>query len=480
MFRLLFFGIFIFTLVSCRHNKMKLDEQPLADKIMLEEQELELERLGNIVPKNATIPTTAQLKEIRNIDPTNPPIVLDMISGRNNPRSINASELFKGIKHIRLEPLSNPDFYEFGAAFLISSEFIYGISIYGIAQYDKNGNFLKYIVENDTYITRYGSGYYIPSEQYNMFVGGVTLQGIGKPRLVNNKLYYKYENRPEKFSCLMSFEETSDMTGLIMPKTIENTNLHIRGLGKKIMDLEFNDKLELLEEISPIDNNHIGFSSATKVLGKEYFLTLKTTFGDTICAFSDPDPMPGFSKLSRYIGVKGDNYYFNGIQRIRQAYNDTIFTVLPPNRLIPKYVFDFGTFRFDSSIHGIGISAFKDKFIPSSFFESNRFLFITYSKDYASINNAKSGTLKYTRLIFNKSTNEITYIYVDADPVKASAPEINVENDLDNNPFFWPKAISTSGIPFTWFSGKDLKQIMVNGEFAHLEDKEYIITVYEE
>jgi hypothetical protein len=183
----------------------------------------------------------------------------------------------------------------------------------------------------------------------------------------------------------------------------------------------------------------------------------------------------------------GDAYYMDGTLYLRQSFNDTIYQLVPPNRLVPKYILDFGDLGIQSAQEGIdpGVSL-KEKLILQDFLETNRYIFITYTKDYSCPNTAKQGTLKYSRLVYDKKSGTLTSIYIDEAPfilegkmTSPKAPDLNIENDLDKMPFKWPASVTAGGQPFSTFSGKELlKQKNPNFPLKNINENDRIIAIY--
>ncbi|MBN1821524.1 MAG: DUF4933 domain-containing protein [Prolixibacteraceae bacterium] len=483
-------GLILITL-SCKHrNRLKADETFLSEEILKEEAEkAEASQTFSAEVGKSTGESFMRMEEDRSPDATNPPIVLDILSGRENPQKVKVSDLFSEIKYIKLEHLPDSAFYERGIDVLISDKFIYGYSMNGIAQYSLDGYFIKYICKNEAFYTKMDRGIMITSEQYNMFIGATN------PKLKDGKLYYKYENRPAKSGYLMEYDELAGMETLSLPVQQENSQ-NIRGLGNPVMDLlantrnyASNEMMTSPTEINPLGNGLVGFSMRGKPMTRQSnFVTVTSLSGDTVCSMKDYDPINNYSKSVGRGAEDAYNYYLDGFLHLRQVYNDTIYRLIPPNQLIPKYILDFGEFGIESSLEGMdpGFSL-ENKFVPEDFLETSRFIFFTYTKNYPCPNTAKNGTLKYSRLIYNKKVRKIDYIYVDEQCMVTSgsswpsAPDLNIENDLDDNPFFWPVDITSSGLPFSAISGKILFEKFESRDFAgykNLSDKDFVIALY--
>jgi hypothetical protein len=477
--------IFIIVLIlftSCKlRNKLKSDEESIASEII----RLENERQNNIKFESGQIQQPGnsdilRLKEDRSEYKANPPIVLELIAARENVQKVKTSDLFTGIEYIKLQPVPDTAFYELGAGFLVSDKFIYGYSLNGIAQYNLNGQFLKYICQNESYYTNYGGVVMTTREQAAMFVGSRT------PKLFQGKLYYVYEDRPAKMAFYMEYEETGDLQVLHLGGQNENTG-QIRGLGKPFMQLQPKENSFRIPEMNPLGNGLVGFVDNRKIGGPNDFFTITSSSGDTVCTFRDFDPIKNYTKSVARGAESAFNYMIDGILHVRQVYNDTIYQVLPPNRMVPKYVLDFGEFGIESALEGIDPGYnLSEKFLPDKFLETNHYLFLTYTKDYDCPNTAKNGTLKYSRVIFDKRKNTIIPVYIDELPVIPKGkswpgpPNINLENDLDDSPFIWPAMTTAFGTPFTWFSGKQPDDRLHNKTFGNftLGENDFVIVIY--
>jgi hypothetical protein len=472
-----------FLAFSCRSkNRMKIDVKVLSSEIILQEEErqnnMRLE-IGQI--KQTGSSNFMRMKEDRSVNKDSPPIILDLIAARNNVKNVKSSDLFTSIHYIKLQPLPDSAFYEIGAGFMVSDHFIYGYSLNGIAQYTLNGQFLKYICQNESYYTRYEGKVMTTREQASMFVGARS------PKLFQGKLYYIYEDRPAKMAVYMEYEETSDLQVLNLARQFEENTGHIRGLGKPFMQLHGEENFFRIPDMNPLGNGLVGTADNRKIGGTNDFFTITSSSGDTISTFKDLDPISNYTKSVARGAESAFNYMIDGVLHVRQVYNDTIFQVVPPNRIMPKYVLDFGEFGIESSLIGVDPGYdLSEKLLPDKFLETKNHLFLTYTKDYACPNTAKKGTLKYSRVIYDKRKNIMIPVYIDEFPfipkVNAwpTAPNINLENDLDDTPFVWPVMTTSSGIPFTWFSGKQQDDRMQNTTFGNLtlEVNDYVIAIY--
>ncbi|MFW6371469.1 MAG: DUF4933 domain-containing protein, partial [Bacteroidota bacterium] len=242
-----------------------------------------------------------------------------------------------------------------------------------------------------------------------------------------------------------------------------------------------------IPEMNPLGNELIGFANNRKIGGASDFFTITSSSGDTVCTFRDFDPVENYSKSVARGAESAFNYMIDGMLHIRQVYNDTIYQVVPPNKMVPKYVLDFGKYGIDTSLEGVDPGYdLSEKFLPDKFLETQNHLFLTYTKDYDCPNTAKKGTLKYSRIIYDKHKNTLIPVYIDEAPFIPKvnswpmAPDINLENDLDDSRFKWPAMTTSSGLPYTWFRGKKNDDRLHNKTFGNLTlgENDFIIAIY--
>jgi hypothetical protein len=481
--------IVLIIILSCHGNRMKTNEKVLTKQILTEEEQLahhaemregQEKQLADSIAK---LPKGFRFKD-RRIDPENPPVVIDIAGNRTNPQKIKLSQLFSKVEYIRLE--QNPDSAEIlrGTQYIVAPNHIYTTSGKGgIFQYDREGNLTRTVCAGNLQFTNFKGVVMVTKEQADLFEGA---QGV---YLNENKLCYTYENRPASKAYLITFDDRKEpgISNLQLPGSVEDET-QINGNGNILTELKKDPSDYEFPTPFVVGENTIAFAQRRKPVKKAVnFISVLSTTGDTLCEFKDYDPIRNYTK-SLFRGVDdGNSYYFNGILHLRQAFNDTIYQMFPPNRLIPKYILDFGGKGIASANEGIdpGFNL-KDKLIPQSFLETNRYLFITYSKDYDCPNTAKAGTLKYSRLIYDKMNKSITTVYLDevaylpeGKMTWPSAPNINIENDLDGIPYLWPNSVTANGNPFSTMTGKDLLKLKSETlPVKNIRDNDRIIAIY--
>lgn len=475
---------------SCGGNRMKNNEKALMKQILTEEEQLaqqatiRAEHEKQLADSIAKLPKGFRFPESRKIDSQTLPVVIDLIGNRKNPQKIKLSKLFSRVEYIRLDQNQVSAEFLLGTRYIVAPNHIYVTSGRGsIFQFDWKGHFILTVCTGNLQFTSYNGGMMVTKEQSDMFEGAQGAYWNG------DKLCYRYENRPAQKSYFLTFDDeiTQGTSGLQLPETVESKNM-MKGNGKILTELKKDPEVYATPTPYLLGNNTLVFTQRRKRAEQTTnFINVVSITGDTLCEFQDNDPIRNFSK-STYRGVDdGDAYYMDGILHLRQSFNDTIYQLVPPNRLVPKYILNFGNLGIKSAIEGIDPNiSLKDKLILQSFLETDRFLFITYSKDYDCPNTAKGGTLKFSRLIYDKKNKTLSLLYFDEAPfipegkmAWPSAPNFNIENDLDGMPFNWPTSVTANGKPFSIISGEDLLKFKSeNLPIKNIRKNDRIIAIY--
>jgi len=490
-----FFVLLILTItISCGRNRLKTDEKALGNQILTEEEQLaqqaavRAEREKQLADSLAKLPKGFRFKEDRSIDPQNPPVVIDIIGSRANPQKIKLSQLFSKVEYIRLE--QDPDsmhyefswFYEFRIPIIVGTNHIYTLSsLGGIFQFDLKGHFIQTICKGNLQYTSFKGSAMITQEQVDQFEGAQSFYWY------DNKLRYQYENHPSKKTYLIAFDDKvdSENSTVQLPGSVESKN-QINGKGDIKAELKKNSSAFISPTPYVVNGNLLSFAPKKDPQHQTNFINVVSSSGDTMCVFKDNDPIRNFSKSEYRRADDGTTYYLNETLHLRQSFNDTIYQLIPPNRLIPKYILNFGSLGIKSTNEGIDPDInLKDKLVPRSFLETDRYLFITYSKDYDCPSTAKNGTLRYNRLIYDKKNKTLKPIYMDEAPYisesnqKHSAPNINVENDFDGMPFNWPTSVTANGKPCSIISGEDLLKLKgQNLPVKNIHKNDRIVAIY--
>jgi len=167
----------------------------------------------------------------------------------------------------------------------------------------------------------------------------------------------------------------------------------------------------------------------------KHMMLLRNTRGDTLAAFTKHEQVKNYTKqVARGTDV-GSRYEKNGNMFYRTDFNDTVFQIIPPNRLLPVYVYHLGDYKL-TKLQGMDPGFNLDgKIIPQNFADTKDYLFLTFDKDsYDCPNTRTNKSLKLYHAIFSKKDKQL-YI-VQGDPTDYDAPIL--KNDIDGGMYVWP------------------------------------------
>ena len=429
-----------------------------------EQEDTEEERVADKVA--AEISQKIRHDEVRKIDQNRPPEKIDIIGNRKNPSGkVRLSGLFNRIEYIVIK--QTPD--TITGRLVVSPNYLYITDrAKGIGQFNRQGEFLGYICKNFFPHTKQDGMMMINAEQNKMFYGATDTYWN------EDKLYYKYEDRSEGKTFMMTFDGSQNA------QTSDSENENKLRLGTVVSELSKDTR----------NSKFIGNIWISAQGGKGYketdFLSVMSAVGDTICIFKDYDPVRDYTKANMRGADSGDSYLLNGVYSVRQSYNDTIYEFTPPNVLTSKYILDFGDMGIKSSNEGVDTGiGLENKLVGPSLFESGKYLFITYTKDYSCPNTASTGSLKYSRLIYDKNSKSIIALYIDKAPDykgtgwPEAPPVQEIENDLDGMPFVWPTALTSDNKPYAFLPATNLPSVDKRPEnLKNIEKDDYVVMIY--
>jgi len=465
-------------LVSCHGNRLKTDETKLSEDILL--QEKEKEEANRIMNENQLadtldkLPAGFRFKEERSVDPAKPPVVIDIAGSLSNVKDFSLSDVASNIRYVRMEPGPDPTFARvMKFKYYLMDNNIVAVNPSGILLYSKDGKYLNTIVKNET------TGIEVEADKMmirgdNTYIGGGTsvwAQG--------NKLFYKYRNSITGQSYIMEYDCSQMQLNLANKPDPEKPNL-VRGMGKIAVDLNRgknapqkgspNGMMSAGAEyfygrtgtFMPDRNTYVTKLGNDFEVGGKYMLGIFNKRGDTLTTFTQFEKLKSFSKSLMRNTDGGTQYESKGKLYFRNAFNDTIFQVIPPNRLLPVYVFKLGNYKLSKNEGMDPDFDLTGKIIPQTWADSKNYIFITFTKDsYSCPNTQKSKKLKYYYALYSKTSHKL--FIVKGDPHNYS-PEILV-NNLDGGVPVWPSSymIGNNGEIMVSLKGSDIKE-RVNSE----------------
>ena len=420
------------------------------------------------------VPAGIKYSEIRTVDPANPPVVVDIARNITNQKVFKLSDIASSVRYIMMQ--SPPDI-PFDRVYNIASdnERIYVTSNFGLFCYSNEGQFLF-----APYLKQINSAKY-PQMTYrsirdqmrptNTTTPQVSIPGdifsssmLGIFDLLNGKLVFLTYGLESPFRVLnmIDFNETKFQTPFFtQPGEVKKTNIeptYQRVINRQYTGMGF--FLCLDDESLLISNT----------------LTTIALNGDTLCKYNDYD-QPTIQQEARRVAVFSSIYRIDGHVMLQKSYNDTVFRVLPPNRLQPAYVMNWGKYKPDINQYVAGW-ALEGTFVLGGWIETMRFIFIHYTegRDYPIRRN--EGTIKDHWAIFDKTKKTLThYLFPGAPAMDGHVllPPL-IENDIEpiGMPFY-PKGVNHKGEMYMTFTKLDVKKYIDSGKFQ----KEKLQAIYD-
>ena len=465
---------------SCNGNRLENDEKKLSAEILLREKE-EAERVeheNRLADSLKKLPPGFRFKEDRSVDPSRPPVVIDIAGSLDNVRDFVLSDVASTITYIRMEKVPDSSFARvMRIKYCLMDSNIVAVNPSGIILYSRKGKYMSTVVKNES------TGIEVSADRMtvrgdNTFIGGgTTVWTTGK------NLFYKYRNSITGQSYIMEYDCSQLPVNLSMGFDPEKPG-KIRGMGEIAFDLNHGKKAEpqkgntngmwsagsdfIYQRLSSmmLDRNTYAQQLAGPFdMGGKYIMGIFNQKGDTLAAFTQFEKLDRFSKSVMRGTDQGAQYENKGKLYIRNAFNDTVFQVLPPNRLLPVYVLKLGKYKLlkkeglDPDFNLTG------KIIPETWADTKKYIFLTFSKDsYDCPNTRKSKQLKQYHALFSKSTQKL--FLVKSDPATYD-PEI-LKNNLDGGMHVWPSSymVGSNGEILVSLKGKELKEKVKSASFS--------------
>lgn len=450
--------------LSCHHNRLKTNEKELAKEILSQEKskkEAEKTAFEKDSSQTKNKPTGSfRRKEIRSVDTQRPPVKIDIMGTVNNTRKLKLSDVAFSIKYVKLQ--TPPDtlllydlfFYrpDLDSKVRSDGEQIIFEGLFGLTRFNMQGEYEETIWKNKTGIRFYGKGM--------AAYGGKDFFGVPfhiPVSFLNGNLYFTFHDGPTGNGQVMKYKPGTDKKLTIQPQPESPGHSNIPGdtlLNKNQLSV---DRFSCIYGIGADSWAGVNNKWNAGITG-----TLLVTFsntGDTICQFKDYDRIVNYSFGEGRNSVELKSYYYNSLLTIKQEYNDTVFRLIPPERLLPVYILDFGKYKFNFMDGFNPNFDLSDKFMLNSLNETNSFLFIRYTQNYDCPNTRKKNSVKFYNSIFDIKESKLYH-----QPGFTLLPE-GLENDLDGGMPFWPEFITPQGEMMKLVSGRVFKDYFSSNEF---------------
>jgi len=466
--------------ISCHHNRLKTNEKELAKEIILQEKEnFEAEKISREKELANTLNRPHQgihFKEKRSVDPSHPPIIIDIAGSLNNINEFKLSEVVSEIKYIRMEQPPDSAFRkDIRFDYYLTDDYIIAVNRLGILKYSKDGKYLNTIVKNE---------FTVDGMLITTFIGASYLQGGGtfynNVKSIGNKLYYTYLNN-------ISFQEYRmeyDCSEMELNQTVKyDPEFPSKIIGKGKIVADYN----LGTINSPVSQKNMeGTKNWRNAYGEKGFKTFwidENTYtkklrdydifaiinkqGDTLSKFILYEKLVNFTKSVIRGTDNGCHFEYKGKNYFRSAFNDTLFHVIPPNRLFPAYVLSLGKYKLTRQQGNDPDFDLTGKIIPEEWVETEKYILLTFTRDsYDCPNTRKKKSVKIYRALYSKINRQLSVIK--GDPYDYS-PEI-LKNDIDGGLPVWPYdpvryITGQNGEVLISLKGKELKDRVTSEQF---------------
>ena len=217
-----------------------------------------------------------------------------------------------------------------------------------------------------------------------------------------------------------------------------------------IMSIDPDGMYQRIGIFSPDRNTYINNLHGKNMLG------IIGKNGDTLATFAKLEQLKNYTKMQMRGTDWGTQYEKGGNLFFRSDFNDTIFQVIPPNRLQPVYVLNLGKYKV-SKQEGVdpGVSL-EGKIIPQDWADAKNYIFMTFTKDnYDCPNTRKSKEVKIFHALYSKEKHQL--FIVEGSPIDYDAPIL--KNDLDGGVPVWPQSymVDKNGEMLLSLKGSELK-----------------------
>ena len=450
------FGALLLSTPSCRHNPLKTSEKELVMELQAQEKEkIDAEKTGQgkiFFDTPVNIPVGFRYKEDRSVDPDHPPVIIDF-SGEISSGEIRLSDVASKVRYIVFEVPDDSIYFLWGSNLNFMPNGIIINNNLGINRFDRDGKFMETICKN-TFNAPLNID---PDKPFSGFFPKETFQGAwgNHVKTAGSAVFYKYSDYPGEKVSLLKFKADNKTINMPAQQSMETGKPLTFSKGEVITsgkeDIRSGTPGLSSTGIFPVSEYcYAGMPSLLEAFEKNrpLMVTFSIT-GDTLCEFTQFDHLETSITSSVIRSYSNSVWQYGQVTTIKWTFNDTVFRLVPPNRLIPAYVFRFGKYKVTAEEWMNVNVSFDDKILINEILENQDFLFIEYS--YYSTNRK---TPKWEKALFDKSENKLYYLVLNDERKNKMYDYVNVpgnpwaaglENDLDLGLPFWPSNVTPEG-----------------------------------
>ena len=451
---------------ACTRNRLKTNEKALSKQILTEEEQLaqeaaqRAEKEKQLADSIAKLPKGFRFKEDRSVDSQNPPVIIDVPGTSENIRDFKLSDIASSIKYIKLEaPLDTlllwtlTNFRDKTSSVISDDNHILIQNVYGVTQFSMDGKFQELVWKNESGIHPYKEYvYWNPQELF-----GVTPDN--PVSLFNGNLYLRFQDGKNNQVQIVVKEVLND---LVLNKPLKQEEPGNDTLvGNKLLTIKekyMSFKYPIIYGLG--ENCWVGIDDSWNSVKAGTLFVVFNNNGDTLCTVSNHNQIKNWTKTTVRAGGPFTYYYKNHLTFIGQ-HADTLFRFIPPNRVLPAYILDFGKDKV-GFFEGLDPdSDLSQKLMLYSIFETDNFIFIRYTRNNPGPRNLKNKSVAFYNAIFDKTKNKLYHLQ------GQSLTPVYLKNDIDGGISFWPEFVTPNGSMMMLVTGKELKEYIKSNEFEN-------------
>ena len=393
--------------------------------------------------------------EIRSVDPANRPAIIDIAGNLENKKAFKLSDFASSVNYIFLQQPPDTKFTSISEVVSDDNHIFVNTSI-GLLCYSKEGQYLYTLCKNELETS------YLGTRIVSGMKSGANID------LLNGRLVFRTTHWPS------------------VDEGIAEMRLNVFEINELDAQMSFSIQSGELRKNEPqptyqrqLDpTKDIGLLSKYLMMNDLSFfisnsLNAVAINGDTLCKFNDYDRPTTRVR----VGVIPAIYRINGQVMLRNNYNDTIFRVEPPNRLIPVYVMQWGKYKPNINQLAAG-SDVEGKLVLRDWIETKRYIFIEYTEGRAYPARWMEGKVNFHYAIYDKTAKTLVHHITSTQPpmrefkmgtMTTTMPLPPMfENDIEPVGMpFWPGGLNHKDEMYMTFSKEQIKSYIATGKFQN-------------
>ena len=419
----IFIIIFILISISCnnrRNPNLSIGQlQSLPDSIFVKQESAP--EFKPVMPEGYIPQAGVKYRQVRDL--STPPVRIDILKGINDVRNIKLSQIASDIEYVNIGK------HRFSVVTQVTPHGILVSNDDGVWLYSFEGKLIREIYKNICDFEPWGD-YGVSARRSDRHIGVTQVRYNEK----EDRIWLQYVNgsNPMHLGYI-------DMAGKINVSGSEQNQDSVTLLG--------------------------AFRSGSVAYGGNFIIhtpyvnnIMPTSYsfnGDTLCRFVVGYDTITSNKL-RGISVDfGTRYDYRGVYTFRRGFSDTLFRITAANVLKPEYVIDVGTSGRATNTGKPSDVDLEQMYIIQSVREDDEYLYIKFSKDYASQYNIEKNKVRFWWGLYDKAKYEFFTLPFNDDN---NPYEGGFENDIDGGMPLWPVIMGEYGEKLTHIIGKDMKK----------------------